>query len=151
MVLQSAALIARNKGVVRRLHPLLRGYKATFTTLYDSLNELLEVAARWSPNYSSISAPSPLELFFFHLKGSTQAFGLQVTRSYRKPNLFALRKRTVKKLKGPNKMSGLAALGNSIRAHTNAKLYSAIECLCTSWRFWHCKKLRELRAAREAN
>jgi hypothetical protein len=55
MALQSAALIARNKGVARRLHPSLKtGYKATFTTLYDSLKELLEVAARWSPNYSSI-------------------------------------------------------------------------------------------------
>jgi len=54
MALQSAALIARNTGVVRRLHPLLKAYKATFTTLYDSLNELLEVAARWSPNYSGI-------------------------------------------------------------------------------------------------
>jgi len=55
MVLKSAALIARNKGVTKRLHPSLKdGYKATFTTLYDSLNELLEVAARWSPNCSSI-------------------------------------------------------------------------------------------------
>jgi hypothetical protein len=55
MVLKSAALIARNKGVAKRLHPSLKdGYKATFTTLYDSLNELLEVAARWSPNCSSI-------------------------------------------------------------------------------------------------
>jgi len=54
-VLQSAALIARNKGVVRRLHSSrLKGYKATFTTIYGSLNELLELAARWSPNYSSI-------------------------------------------------------------------------------------------------
>ena len=41
MVLQSAALIARDKGVVSRLHPSLKSYKATFTLLYDSLNELL--------------------------------------------------------------------------------------------------------------
>jgi hypothetical protein len=33
--------------------------------------------------------------FFFHLKGSTKAFGLQVTRDYRKPNDFALPKHTV--------------------------------------------------------
>jgi hypothetical protein len=98
-MLQSAALIARNKGVVRRLHPSLKGYKATFTALYDSLNELLaqllELAARWSPNYSSVSASSPLELYFLHLEGSTKTFGLQVTSGYRKPNDFALRSRTV--------------------------------------------------------
>ena len=68
MVLQSAALIARNKGVISRLHPLLKSYKATFTALCDSLNELLaqllELAAFWSPNYYSVSASSPLELFF---------------------------------------------------------------------------------------
>jgi hypothetical protein len=55
--------------------------------LYDFLNELLaqllEIAARWSLNYSSVSESSPLELFFFHLKGSTKAFGLQVTRGYK--------------------------------------------------------------------
>jgi hypothetical protein len=49
--------------------PRLKGYKATFTALNDSLNELLaqllELAARWSPNYSSVSASSPLEHFFF--------------------------------------------------------------------------------------
>ena len=58
MVLQSAALIARNKGVLSRLHPSLKSYKATFTVLNDSLNELLaqllELAALWSPNYSSV-------------------------------------------------------------------------------------------------
>jgi hypothetical protein len=58
MVLHSAALIARNKGVVSRLHPSLKSYKATFTALYDSLNELLaqllELAARWSPNYYNV-------------------------------------------------------------------------------------------------
>jgi hypothetical protein len=56
-VLQSAALIARNKGVVPRLHPSLKRYKATFTVLYDPLNELLaqllELAAQWSPSYFS--------------------------------------------------------------------------------------------------
>jgi hypothetical protein len=41
MVLQSAALIARNKGVVSRLHPSLISYKATFSALYDPANELL--------------------------------------------------------------------------------------------------------------
>jgi hypothetical protein len=99
MALQSAALIARHKGVVRRFHPSLRGYEATFTELFDYLNELLaqllELAARWSPNYSSVSASSPLELFLLHLKGSTKAFGLQVTRGFRQPYDFALRNRTV--------------------------------------------------------
>ena len=58
LVLQSAALIARNKGVLSRLHPSLKSYEATFTVLNDSLNELLaqllELAALWSPNYSSV-------------------------------------------------------------------------------------------------
>jgi hypothetical protein len=58
MVLQSAALIARNKGVLSRLHPALKSYKASFTVLNDSLKrllaQLLELAARWSPNYSSV-------------------------------------------------------------------------------------------------
>jgi hypothetical protein len=58
MVLQSSSLIARNKGVVLRLHPSLKSYKATFKALYGYLNEplaqLLELAARWSPNCSSI-------------------------------------------------------------------------------------------------
>ena len=77
---------------------------ATFTALYDSLNELLaqllELAARWSPNYSSVGASSPLELFFFHLKRSTKAFGLQVTRGCRIPNGFAEAKHTVHQSKG---------------------------------------------------
>jgi hypothetical protein len=59
MVLQSAALIARTKGVVSRLHPSLKSYKANFTVHYDSFNEqlaqLLELAARWSPNYSTVA------------------------------------------------------------------------------------------------
>jgi hypothetical protein len=59
MVLQSAALIARTKGVVSRLRPSLKSYKATFTILYDSFNEqlaqLLELAARWSPNYYTVA------------------------------------------------------------------------------------------------
>jgi hypothetical protein len=58
MVLQSSALIARYKGVVSRLHPSLKSYKATFTALCDSVNELLaqllEIEARWSPNYSIV-------------------------------------------------------------------------------------------------
>jgi hypothetical protein len=58
MVLQSSALIARNKGVVSRLHPSRKSYKATFTALCGSLKELLaqllEIAARWSPNHSIV-------------------------------------------------------------------------------------------------
>jgi hypothetical protein len=73
------------KGPILRL----KGYKANFTALYGSLNELLaqvlELAARWSPNYSSVPASSPLELFFLHLKGSTKALRLQVTKGYIKP------------------------------------------------------------------
>jgi hypothetical protein len=56
--------------VVSRLYPSLKSYKATFTVLYGPLNELLaqllELAARWSPNYSIESsgaifvAPTPL-------------------------------------------------------------------------------------------
>jgi len=58
MAIQSSALIARKKGVVSRLHSSLKSYKATFTALCDSLNELLaqllELAARWSQTFSGV-------------------------------------------------------------------------------------------------
>jgi hypothetical protein len=50
---------------------------------------------------------------FFHLKRSAKAFGLQVTRSYRKPNYFALSKHTVAILARKRQMFFLKYLENT--------------------------------------